>query len=123
LDLALDELRSLVERHAQPPQRTAFDLRERAVRMNDRARVDDDRELLHRDGTAAAVDADGGDASTPCGHGTFLAERGGDAEPCVLGHGSAPSRLFCRSLEYCCLPLRSADRIGRGAGIAPGAVQ
>jgi hypothetical protein len=40
--------------------------------MNHRARVDDDRELLHRDGAAAAVDADAGDASNPCGHGTFL---------------------------------------------------
>src|SRR5215813_13542754 len=46
LDLALDELGSLMERHAEAPQRTAFDLRERAVRMNERARVDDDRELF-----------------------------------------------------------------------------
>src|SRR6516162_9436500 len=44
LHLGLDELRSLVQRHAEAPQRTAFDLRERAVRMNDRARVDVERE-------------------------------------------------------------------------------
>src|SRR5262245_50907539 len=46
LHLTLDELRSLMERHAEAPQNAAFDLRERAVRMDERARVDDDRELL-----------------------------------------------------------------------------
>src|SRR5262249_39163139 len=71
LHLALDELRSLVEGHAQAPQRTAFDLRERAIRMNHCARVDDNRELFDRNRTAAAVDADARGASNPCGHGTF----------------------------------------------------
>src|SRR5262245_53253695 len=57
LHLAIDELGSLVERHAQAPQRTAFDLRERAVGMNERARVDHDGELLDSDSAAAALDA------------------------------------------------------------------
>src|SRR5262249_249090 len=46
LHLAFDELGPLIKRHAEAPQRTAFDLRERAVGMNERAGIDDDRELL-----------------------------------------------------------------------------
>src|SRR5262245_13787945 len=55
LHLAFDELGSLVQRHAETPEGTAFDLRERAIRMNERARVDDDRELLDGNVAIAAV--------------------------------------------------------------------
>src|SRR5262245_55876391 len=123
LDLAFDELGSLIQRHAEAPESTAFDLRERAVWVNERARVYDDRELLHRDGATAPVNADPRDASNPCGHRTCLTERGGDAEPRVLGHGSAPSGLFRGTLEHCGLALRATHRVGRRAGIAAGAIQ
>src|SRR5262245_36227234 len=46
LHLAFVELGSLIERHAEAPQSAAFDLRERAVWMNECARIDDDRELF-----------------------------------------------------------------------------
>src|SRR6516162_3701671 len=121
LHLSFDELGSLIERHAQAPEGTTFDLRKRAVWMNDRARVDDDRELFDRSGTASTVDADAGDASNPCGHLAFLAERGGDAEPRITRHRSTPPCLFCRALEHCGLALCSAHGVGRGAGIASGA--
>src|SRR5262249_61264922 len=41
LHLSFDELGSLIKRHAQAPEGTAFDLRKCAVWMNERARVDD----------------------------------------------------------------------------------
>src|SRR5262245_23048665 len=123
LDLAFDELGSLVQRHAEAPESTAFDLRERAVWMNERARVYDDRELLHRDGATAPVNADPRDTSNPCWHGPTLAERGGNAESHVPGHRTAPPGLFRRSLEHRCLTLRSAHRAGRRAAVAAGAVQ
>src|SRR5262249_9589466 len=100
LHLPVDELGSLIERHAQSPQSAAFDLRERTVWMNERASVDHDREPFDGDGAAAAVDTNARDASNPCGHRTFLTERGGDAEPSVLGHGSAPSGFFRGTLEH-----------------------
>ena len=62
----LDELGALMERHAEVPEDAAFDLREHAVLMNKPARVDHDRESLHRDGALAAVDADARDAGNPC---------------------------------------------------------
>src|SRR5262249_7681130 len=68
LHLTPDELGSLVERHAEAPENAAFGLCERAVRMNERAGVDDDRELFDRNGAAAAVDAGAHDASKPSGH-------------------------------------------------------
>src|SRR5215475_6171525 len=43
LHLAVDELASFIERHAEAPESAAFHLGERAVRMNERARIDDDR--------------------------------------------------------------------------------
>src|SRR5262249_51031949 len=99
LHLALDELSPLMERHAQAPQRTAFDLRERAVRMNERARVDHDRELFDGDGAVAAVDAHARDASNPCRHGACLTERGSDAEAHALGNDGPPAGLFGGTLE------------------------
>src|SRR5262249_2695691 len=122
LHLSFDELGSLIKRHAQAPEGTTFDLRKSAIWMNDRARVYDDRELFDRNGTAAAVNANAGDASDPCGHLAFLTERGGNAEPRITGHRGAPPCLFCRALEHRGLALGSAPRIGRGASIAPGAV-
>jgi hypothetical protein len=91
--------------------------------MNDRTLVDDDRKLFNGDGTAAAVDADTRDASDPCGHGTLLAERGGDAESSVLGHGSGPAGLFRGTHEHRGLTLRTTHRVWRRARIATGAVQ
>src|SRR5215510_9594090 len=44
--LAFVEFGSLIQRHAEAPQRAAFDLRKRTVRMNECARIDDDRELF-----------------------------------------------------------------------------
>ena len=35
LHLAFDERGALIERHAEPPERSAFDLRQRAIRIND----------------------------------------------------------------------------------------
>jgi len=46
LYLAFDKLGSLIQRHAEAPKRAAFDLRERTVWVNERARIDDDREFF-----------------------------------------------------------------------------
>ena len=78
-DLAFYELASLMECQADAPKGAAFDLSERAVRVNKRTCVDSDCEFFNCYTTAATIDADACDASGPCGHGATLAKCAGNA--------------------------------------------
>ena len=95
LRLAVHELRSLVQGHAQSPQRRALHLRLGAVRMNDRTGVNDQRQLLDGDVAAGAVDPHASSTGDPGGHVAFLAERRGDAEPDIIGHWLTPADFLC----------------------------
>ncbi len=109
--------------HAQSPQRGAFNLGLGAVRMNDRAGVNDKAQFFDLDAAAGAVEPYAGDAGDPSRHVAFLAEAGGDAEADVLRHCAAPVGFLSNAREHGRLPLGTADRVWRGSGIAPGAVQ
>ena len=85
-----------MQRHAQSPQRRAFDLGQGAVRMDDRAGVDDDGQLLDHDAAARAIDPHPRDAGDPGRHVALLAEGGGDAEPDIFRQCAAPAGLLRR---------------------------
>ncbi len=121
--LAFHELRSLVQGHAQSPQRAAFHLGFRAVGMNDGAGVNDQRQLLYRyvAGSCGHMHASG--AGCPGGHAAFLAERGCNAEPDIFRCRLAPSRLLRHAGEHGRLAVRAADGIRRRSGISSCSVE
>src|SRR5260221_1128357 len=111
-----------MQRDAQSPQRAALDLGLGAVRMNDRAGIDDKCQLLDRDAAARAVDPDASDAANPSGHVAFLAEGRGNAEPNIGRGYAAPAGLLGDAGEHCGLPPRAAHGVWRRPGLTAGAV-
>ncbi len=112
-----------MQRHAQSPQRGAFNLGLGAVRMNDSAGVDDKSQLLDGDAAACAIDPHTGDAGDPGGHVAFLAKARGNAKPGIFRRRAAPGGSLSDAGEHRGLPPRAADSVGRRSGIAPGAIQ
>jgi hypothetical protein len=79
--LAVHELRSLVQRNTQSPQRAASTWAFGAIRVNDCAGVNHHRQLLCGYAAGLAVDMHASGAGCPGGHTAFLAERRRNPEP------------------------------------------
>ncbi len=115
-------IRSFVQDHAEAPQRRAFDLRLGAVRMNDGARINHQREFLDCNSAAGAIDAHARDA-VDRRHVALLTEAGGDAKPDIFRQRRAPGGFLRGTRKHRSLSPRSTDSIWRRSGISPGTVQ
>src|SRR5579871_3945024 len=111
LRLAVHELRSLVQGHAQPPQCGAFNLGRCAVRMNYGPGINNEGQLLYCDVAAGAVHPYASAASDPGGHASFQAEGGRDAEPNIFRRRLTPSGHLRHAREYGRLPPGTAHRV------------
>ncbi|MNU53100.1 hypothetical protein D3C71_421270 [compost metagenome] len=109
--------------HAHAPQGAPFRLRQRAIGVDDAARVDHHEQLFDFHHASAAVHFHSGNARRPRRHIAFLAERGGNAQARVGRHGRAPAGLVRHAPQHVGQAHGAADGVRRAARIAPRRLQ